>query len=58
MEGDYLRLLDPRLRGSPYNPEQLKNVLMLAILCLSPSPAERPRMDEVVSLAALCLRML
>jgi len=47
MDGDYLRLLDPRLRDAPYDPQQLQNVLMLAILCLSPNPAERPRMDEV-----------
>ncbi|KAH7287556.1 hypothetical protein KP509_32G062100 [Ceratopteris richardii] len=48
-ESNAERLIDPRLEGC-YDPNQLKNMMIAAALCLRQSPQTRPRMTRILEL--------
>lgn len=48
--GDLLRLVDESLDSDVYNPEEVKRVIEIALLCTQSTVAARPTMSEVVVL--------
>ncbi|KAH6810023.1 hypothetical protein C2S51_027806 [Perilla frutescens var. frutescens] len=51
-KGNLMELVDPRL-GESFNSDEVEKVIRLALLCISPDPAVRPAISQVVSLLQL-----